>query len=85
MADTPYQGFIGATYGGDARHLSAEQYINLYPEPTGAPGTTPKRPLALLPAHQRWTPIFGQVVQVESRSDRRNLECHARDGAPRLS
>ena len=47
MADTPYQGFIGATYGGDARHLSAEQCINLYPEPTGAPGTTPKRPLAL--------------------------------------
>ena len=46
MADTPYQGFIGATYGGDARHLSAEQCINLYPEPTGAPGTTPKRPLA---------------------------------------
>ena len=37
MADTPYQGFIGATYGGDARHLSAEQCINLYPEPTGAP------------------------------------------------
>ena len=28
MADTPYQGFIGATYGGDARHLSAEQCIN---------------------------------------------------------
>ena len=47
MADTPYQGFIGATYGGDARHLSAEQCINLYPEPTGAPGTTPKRPLGL--------------------------------------
>ena len=45
MADTPYQGFIGATYGGDARHLDAEQCINLYPEPTGAPGTTPKRPL----------------------------------------
>ena len=35
--------------------------------------------------HQRWTPIFGQVVKVESRSDRRNLECHARDGATRLS
>ena len=34
---------------------------------------------------QRWTPIFGQVVKVESRSDRRNLECHARDGATRLS
>ena len=47
MADTPYQGFIGATYGGDARHLSAEQCINLYPEPTGAPGTAPKRPLVL--------------------------------------
>ena len=47
MADTPYQGFIGATYGGDARHLAAEQCINLYPEPTGAPGTNPKRPLAL--------------------------------------
>ena len=46
MADTPYQGFIGTTYGGDARHLSAEQCINLYPEPTGAPGTTPKCPLA---------------------------------------
>ena len=52
MADTPYQGFIGATYGGDARHLSAEQCINLYPEPTGAPGTTPKRPLAFA-AHPR--------------------------------
>ena len=47
MADTPYQGFIGATYGGDARHLDAEQCINLYPEPTGATGITPKRPLAL--------------------------------------
>ena len=34
---------------------------------------------------ERWTPIFGQVVKVESRSDRRNLECHARDGATRLS
>ena len=30
-----------------ARHLDAEQCINLYPEPTGAPGTNPKRPLAL--------------------------------------
>ena len=47
MANTPYAGFIGATYGGDARHLDAEQCINLYPEPTGAPGATPKRPLAL--------------------------------------
>ena len=34
---------------------------------------------------ERWTPIFGQVVKVESRSDRRNLECHERDGATRLS
>ena len=34
---------------------------------------------------QRWSPIFGQVVKVESRSDRRNLECHERDGATRLS
>ena len=30
-------------------------------------------------------PDFRQVVKVESRSDRRNLECHARDGATRLS
>ena len=34
---------------------------------------------------ERWSPIFGQVVKVESRSDRRNLECHERDGATRLS
>ena len=34
---------------------------------------------------QRWSPIFGQVVKVESRSDRRNLEYHERDGATRLS
>ena len=34
---------------------------------------------------ERWTPIFGQLVKVESRFDRRNLECHARDGATRLS
>ena len=39
----------------------------------------------LLCEQERWTPIFGQVVKVESRSDRRNLECHARDGATRLS
>ena len=37
------------------------------------------------PGGQRWSPIFGQVVKVESRSDRRNLECHERDGATRLS
>ena len=36
-------------------------------------------------ARWRWSPIFGQVVKVESRSDRRNLECHERDGATRLS
>ena len=30
-------------------------------------------------------PKFGQVVKVESRSDRRNLECHERDEATRLS
>ena len=35
--------------------------------------------------YERWSPIFGQVVKVESRSDRRNLECHERDGATRLS
>ena len=34
---------------------------------------------------QRWSPKFGQVVKVESRSDRRNLECHERDEATRLS
>ena len=39
----------------------------------------------LLCEQERWTPIFGQVVKVESRSDRRNLEFHARDGATRLS
>ena len=36
-------------------------------------------------SRQSWSPIFGQVVKVESRSDRRNLECHERDGATRLS
>ena len=34
---------------------------------------------------ERWSPIFGQVVKVESRSERRHLECHERDGATRLS
>ena len=59
MADTPYQGFIGATCGGDARHLDAEQCINLYPEPTGAPGITPKRPLAL--RHTPGLKVFGMA------------------------
>ena len=40
---------------------------------------------ALALVSKRWSPIFGQVVKVESRSDRRNLECHERDGATRLS
>ena len=43
------------------------------------------RGVVLPEREQRWTPVFGQVVKVESRSDRRNLECHARDGATRLS
>ena len=61
MANTPYQGFIGATYGGDARHLDAEQCINLYPEPTGAPGTNPKRPLALRPYPRAQSLRHGRV------------------------
>ena len=44
-----------------------------------------ERSLAVIDEVQRWSPIFGQVVKVESRSDRRNLECHERDGATRLS
>ena len=47
MADIPYQGFVGGTYGGTSRHLSAEQCINLYPEPTSSAAITPKSALAL--------------------------------------
>ena len=47
MADIPYQGFVGGTYGGTSRHLSAEQCINLYSEPTSSAAITPKSALAL--------------------------------------
>ena len=47
MAAIPYQGFVGGTYGGTSRHLSAEQCINLYPEPTSSAAITPKSALAL--------------------------------------
>ena len=63
------QGFLGWALG-----------LAGHPQDAGAILTELKRR-----GSQRWSPIFGQVVKVESRSDRRNLECHERDGATRLS